>query len=483
MTTRGKAIATALAMTMLTTAPVAAQVNKSRQEIPAFLTGEAAALAAKMLFICGGGSGGTTAGPVRYTVTVKHAEPSTPLTLSAGGIPEATVVTSPSGTARFTFGANGAKGLPLDFDPRDSEVEISDDGGTVLSNREPDGTTPAGTKIDERVRLVATGVVPAASGGARLRERKGVRDFDVEVEDLPDGAYDLLVGGVLRGAITVSAGRGTIEFASSGDDPDEGLLDFDPLGAVIQVAQGSSIVLTGTMLAGATGVSVCTPGESTTALDNLGVDPDASGDTRFRVKADCDRDFQVEAEDLPIGAYDVVVAGVIRGTLAVADVDGSIEGELEFDSDADEPGELPLDFDPVGQTVEVRQGATVFLSSTVGAPGPGACGAAFDEPDLDSTGVDPDADGKARFRQETNCDRDFRVQAEDLALGDYELVVGGIVRGTITVVDLGGDIAGEVEFDNDPDASGELLLDFDPRGALVEVRQGATVFLTVTMPD
>ena len=39
--------------------------------------------------------GGATTGPVRYTVTVKKAEPSTLLTLSAGGIPQATVVTSP----------------------------------------------------------------------------------------------------------------------------------------------------------------------------------------------------------------------------------------------------------------------------------------------------------------------------------------------------------------------------------------------------
>lgn len=481
---RSTSLVAALVALVATAMPAAAQVNKSRVDIPFFLEGEAAALAAKMLFICGGGSGGATTGPVRYTVTVKKAEPSTPLTLSAGGIPQATVVTSPSGTARFKFGANGAPGTPLEFDPRDREIEISDDQGTLLSSEDPDGSTPVGTKIDERIILAATGAMPGASGHARLREKKGVRDFDVEIEDVADGAYDVMVGGIVRGTITAAGGIGGIEFSDGGDDPDELPLDFDPFGAIVQIAQGSTIVLSGTMLAGASGVSVCTPSEATTPLTNLGVDPDGHGDTRIRTKDDCDRDFQVEIEDVAIGAYEVIVGGIVRGTLTVLDVDGETEGELEFDTDADEPGELPLDFDPVGQTVEVRQGATVFFSNVVGAPGgPGSCGEAFDEPDLDDVGPDADADGKARFRQELDCDRDFRVEAEDLPAGDYEVVVGGIVRGTLTVADLGGGVfEGELEFDNEVEP-GKLLLDFDPRGLLVEVRQGATVFLSVTMPN
>ncbi len=480
-----RSTAAALALIAMTAASASAQVNKSRVDVPFVLEGEAAALAAKMLFICGGGSGGAITGPVRYTVTVKKAAPSTPLTLSAGGIPQATVVTSPGGTARFKFGANGAPGTPLDFDPRDREIEISDDQGPLLSSRDPDGSTPAGTKIDERTILTSTGAIPGASGHARLREKKGLRDFDVEVEDVVDGAYDVLVAGVVRGTIMVAGGLGGIEFSDGGDDPDELPLDFDPFGALVQVAQGSTIVLSGTMLAGASGVSVCTPSEATTPLTNLGIDPDGHGDIRVRTKDDCDRDFQVEIEDVAVGGYEVLVGGVVRGTLTVVDVAGETEGELEFDTDADEAGELPLDFDPVGQLVEVRQGTTVYFSNVVGAPGgPGTCGEAFDEPDLDNVGPDGDADGKARFRQELDCDRDFRVEAEDLPVGAYEVVVGGIVRGTLTVVDLGGGvIEGDLEFDNEPDQPGELLLDFDPRGLVVEVRQGATVFLSVTMPN
>ena len=82
-----------------------------------------------------------------------------------------------------------------------------------------------------------------------------------------------------------------------------------------------------------------------------------------------------------------------------------------------------------------------------------------------------------------HCDRDLRVEIEDVPVGTYELLVGGIVRGSFDVVDVAGDVEGQIEFDNDPDQSGELLLDFDPRGQTAEVRQGATVYLTVTLPD
>ena len=41
---------------------------------------------------------------------------------------------------------------------------------------------------------------------------------------------------------------------------------------------------------------------------------------------------------------------------------------------------------------------------------------------------------------------------------------------------------GEIEFDTDPDDPGELLLDFDPRGELIEIEQGGTVFLSRTFP-
>lgn len=480
MNSRIPSLALASALLLGTSVPALAQPDVSRQQIP-FLTGPAAELAAKMMAICGGASGQS-----KVTLTVKHAAPSTPLVLTVGGIPQATVTTSSAGSAKLVFKTTPTgTAQQLDFDPRGREVEIQDDNGnTLASSQDDDGTTTTGTIIDERAALASTGVIPGASGKVRFKEKKGVRKFSVEIEDVPDGSYTLLVDAIERGTIVVSAGEGELEFAAGDDDPSELPLDFDPLGKLVQVAQAGSIILSGDVLADAPGVNVCEQSETFGTLAAVGPDADASGKTRLRVKDDCDRDFQVEAEDVPVGTYEVWVGGVLRGTLDVADDGlGKIEGEIEFDTDPDEPGEVLLDFDPVGQTVEVRQGGVTYLATTVGDPTPGTCDLIDAEPDMTNTGADADAKGKARIRQETDCDRDLRVEAEDVPVGTYELVVGGVVRGSFDVADVAGDVTGQIEFDNDPDQAGELLLDFDPRGQTVEVRQGTTVYLTVTLPD
>jgi hypothetical protein len=140
---------------------------------------------------------------------------------------------------------------------------------------------------------------------------------------------------------------GEIEFSSAADDPDELPLDFDPLGALIQVAQDTTIVLSGRVLADSPGVSVCTPSESTTPFTNAGADPDASGDVRLRTKDDCDRDFRVEVEDLPVGAYDVIVGGTLRGTVDVVDDGGgATKGEIEFERRRHPGDVLPTSIPP-----------------------------------------------------------------------------------------------------------------------------------------
>jgi hypothetical protein len=53
-------------------------------------------------------------------------------------------------------------------------------------------------------------------------------------------------------------------------------------------------------------------------------------------------------------------------------------------------------------------------------------------------GVIPQAKGKARFRVRDDCSEDFRVEIEDLPVGDYNLLVGGVNQGTITVTDRNG---------------------------------------------
>jgi hypothetical protein len=415
-------------------------------------------------------------GKSRFRLRLQRGPSEHELEIRVGGVSRGTITTSRSGSANVLFAAPpSGKARRLDFDPRGREIEIHDLNDDKLL------TSDAATRsADERANLVSTGVQPGAKGHARLREKNGRREFNVEIEDVADGAYELWVDGVLRGSISVAAGRGEIEF---GDDSSGLPLDFDPLGKLIQVFQNGSVILTGNLLAGAPGVSVCIPAESIIVLTNLGLDADASGDARLRIRDDCRRDFRVQVEDLPVGAYDLVVAGVARGTIAVTNSASGTRGEIEFSSDPGEAGKLPLDFDPAGQVIEIKQGASVFLSATVGAPTTGACTVVDTELDMTNTGADADAKGKSRIRQDAGCDRNFRVEIEKLPVGDYELAVGGLMRGTVTVALVLGEPVGHIEFDTDPDQPGEILLTFDPRGQLVEVVQGGTLFLSVTMPE
>lgn len=75
------------------------------------------------------------------------------------------------------------------------------------------------------------------------------------------------------------------------------------------------------------------------------------------------------------------------------------------------------------------------------------------------------------------ADSDYRIP-----VGDYALRVGGAVVGTIEVRELmDGSIEGGLEFRN-PVEPGKILLDYDPRGELIEVLQGDTVVFSADFP-
>ena len=472
------AIAGLVGAALLTGGPALA---KERAKIDGLLTSTGAAPGA-----AGRAKAVFSAGKSRLQVRLSGLAPSRAHTLLVGGIGEASFQSSSGGTAvlRFQSTPSGSS-LPLDFDPRGEVVAVQDDGVDLLQMVFSGAGEPGGVVVDERTGLAPTAAAPGGKAEARFRQRSdGRRTFKVEIEDVPAGAYDLYVGGVLRATITVAGVEGEVEFDSAASPP-KLPLDFDPRGAVVDVQQGATTVFSGVMAAQAPGVNSCTPSESEEVVASTGVDADGSAKARLRTKDDCERDFQVEIEDVPVGDYDVWVGGVLRGALTVVDTGFGIEGELEFDTDPDDPGEVMLDFDPTGAAVEVRQGATVFFASSFtggGGGGGGSCTAEETEVPLLNTGADGDAKGKARYRLESDCDDDFRVEVENLPLGDYELRVGGVVQGTLTVALVDGEAEGELEFDNDPDEPGEVPLTFDPRGQLVEVVQGGTVYLDRVFP-
>jgi hypothetical protein len=421
----------------------------------------------------------------KMKIKLRNLDPNATYSLKVGGIPEAEFTTKSSGQATLQF-KNPPKGSSpaLDFDPRGKVMSVNDGVDDVLETVSSIDDAPDGTIIDERTDLTPTKLAPGGKAEARFRYKDGRSRFKVQVEDVPSGDYQLFVGGIERATITVnSAGRGEVEFDSQ-PEPGKLLLDFGPRGLVIDVLQGGDVYFSGVMAAKAEGISDCEFSEISQLVASTGVDPDGKADARFRIREDCDRDFRVEIEDVPTGDYELFVGGVNRGTITVTDIVGQTEGQIEFDTDPDDPDERLLDFDPRGQLIEIKQGATIFFSEdfdTTTTP-PSACTFEEAEVPLFNSGIFPQAKGKARFRMRDDCSEDFRVEIEDLPVGDYDLLVGGVNRGAITVTNTGSETEGQIEFDTDPDDPDELPLTFDPRGELIEIERGGDVVLSRPFP-
>lgn len=413
--------------------------------------------------------------------------------LFVDGVARGTIEADALGIGEIEFENPAETGdLLLDFDPRGLRVDVSQNGNICFSGKmraDAQGVTICAYS-ETTVMLPSTGADPDGSAEAELRTREDCeQSFSVEAEDIPVGAYDIKVGGVLKETLTVIDDgvkiEGEIEF-------EDGALDFDPNGQTIEISQGATVFFSGPFTGGVTGGgdAQCTPSDVELPLLNAGVYDAGSGDTDSRVDVDCDRSFSVEIEDVPVGSYDVRVDGVVRGSLTVAFDGVQNRGEVEFETDPDEPGDVLLNFATDGKLVEVLEGATVIFSRTVTASGSGSGGGSGEvctdedtQLDLNVVGPVGGAKGDARYREQAaDCDKDFSVQVEDLPLGDYSLVVGGTRRGTITVANVLGNLQGEIEFDTEPNDLGELLLTFDPKGQLIEVVQGATVYLNVTLP-
>lgn len=106
----------------------------------------------------------------------------------------------------------------------------------------------------------------------------------------------------------------------------------------------------------------------------------------------------------------------------------------------------------------------------------GACSATRIEQALASTGLDGDATANVRWRVDEDCRRNLNVEVEDLAVGDYDLLVGGVLRAVIAVRPALGGTQGEVEFEGPDDNTGALPLDFDPLDSAIEIRGSSGLY-------
>ena len=328
-------------------------------------------------------------------------------------------------------------------------------------------------------------------------------------------------GGADTAVVTFTSsvrGRATLRFRSVPRTARDLPLNFDPRGKkiVISAAWGDRLEVE-VPDDGDTpppGGDTPPPGAACTAVDtgDVFLVPEAGVGTakaRFRRDGDCTRNFRVEAEGVTPGSYGLCVGGVAFGSFEVVDTGTEIKGEIELDDDPAQPGERPFPTelpDPLEQRIEVREaaetsctGALLFsFASFPNDPGggvvpPAATCTPVDTGDVFLVREAGIGKAKARYRRQADCARDFRVEADNVPLGLYDVCVGGVAFGSFEVVDSGGEIEGEIELDDEPDLPGERPYPAalpDPLGKGIEVRRsvptpcaGTLLFSFASFPD
>lgn len=282
--------------------------------------------------------------------------PDTEYALTADGVPVATLSSDAEGNVDETLLVGD-----LGVDPRNTEfgVEDGDDGDDVLESEDENDDGHADSNRDERTKLTPTELAQGGRASTHLEVGKdGKQEFKVEVAKVPPGSYDVFVDGIQVGSIDATSGKGKLEFAS---DPhgDELPLDFDPAGATVEIRLADALVFSGTSSAQVPGLDVCEPSKGEQVLE-----PASTGEAvaKFETEKDCDKEFKVKIKGVEAGDYELVVDGVVRGTIPVIDHGtGQTSGGIQFSSESD-AGKLPLDFDPVGAPIEVRLADAVVFS-------------------------------------------------------------------------------------------------------------------------
>lgn len=77
---------------------------------------------------------------------------------------------------------------------------------------------------------------------------------------------------------------------------------------------------------------------------------------------------------------------------------------------------------------------------------------------------------------------ELAFEVEDAPAGAYAVSVGGVARGTLTVVASGSGTRGKLKFEPSPDEAGELLLNFPASGQPVQISKSGVVYFTGTSP-
>ena len=242
-------------------------------------------------------------------------------------------------------------------------VEVRDASDRIVLQGDFGVATGGGGQfVEKKTNLVSTGVLPQASGEAKVEVEPEHQEFEVRADGLTPGvAYQIIVDGVSVGVRTAQSdsdnlGFFRVKFRSDGGGDLPLPASIMPVTNIAHVElrnPAGQVVLQGDFQAGAG-----EPGDDDGGGDDngggggngggngnvqreadmvrTGVDPNADG--RVRIRLDSSREeFDIEAEDLDENAsYTITVDGFTLGTFTT---DSSGKIELEYGT---ESGDLPL---------------------------------------------------------------------------------------------------------------------------------------------
>jgi hypothetical protein len=413
------------------------------------------------------------------TLSLANLTPGAAYTVNNGETPEAGFVADSKGKARLLFTTKDKKNsYPLDFDPRGQLFSVRENGTSILEAVISGEGEPSVSTVVDRMELEVDGLKTKAVA-QYAAFKTGRRTFSVQLSGTTGTNWLLYVDGILRGSFTNKGSSARISFDSNPVKEGVLLLDFDPRGKVIDIAQDTNLIFSGPMAAKASNVNFANPKSQTAFIPSTAVDPDGTARVKLKVERDAGRKCSVELEDVPVGIYQLLVDGAFVANIQVSTEDDETEGEVEFSNRDDDSDELPLTFDPETGVFTVQRDETVYFQGglTYAGGGTGTTPASLEEK-LFSTGLDADAHAEAEFEIDDRGRSRFSVEIEDVAAGVYQLWVGGVLRGTITAELDDDEVEGEIEFESGDDDSEELPLDFDPRGLLIEVKNGLGTFFS-----
>lgn len=409
------------------------------------------------------------------------------------GVSQAEFAAGDNGRAELRFRLKGTPN-PLDFDPRGHLLAVNDGTGDVLSMVFSGEDEPATLAVDERTTLLPVDDTVSGRIDARYLKQRNQTRFILHFHGFDSGVYQVYVDGQPQADVTIGRGRSQMVTFSANTrasakkptttgggkgNSNRPELDFDPRGLVIDVVKDGAVLYSGEMLAQVAGVNSAEPATAETTLTSSGADADATATAELNVRSDASREFSVEVENLPVGDYTLLVGGIERGTISVTDATTGA-GEIEF-STKPEDGELLLNFDLSGQSIEIKQGTTSYFTGTVNGtltPVTDPATSTTTLPLLNQL-VDSDASAHITIASDASGPLSLDVSASNLSAGDYDFVVDGVVKGTLTVA-ADNELA-TLSFAVTPDVD-QAALDFSLSGVSVAISQGATTLLSRLLP-